>query len=258
MYVFPMAGLSRRFTEAGYTVPKFMLPAGPMNLFQHSIHGFREAFETESFLFIYLGATCSDAFILDSAAAIGLRPENVRLARLDQPTDGQATTVAEGLAVAGVSVDEPLTIFNIDTIYSDFAQPDFSGRGPVDGYLDVFVGEGTHWSFVRPKIEGERLGEAIEVTEKIRISNLCSSGLYHFARAGSFMKEFDAIRSRSVHELQGNERYIAPLYNAMIQKGQTVYYRVIRSDSIQFSGTPAEYHRFLADNGYPENAPPVG
>ncbi|AYC99592.1 capsular biosynthesis protein [Neorhizobium sp. NCHU2750] len=245
MYVFPMAGLSRRFTEAGFTVPKFMLPAGSMNLFQHSVYGFRDAFADEKFLFVYLGATCSEEFILESSDAIGLRAENVKLARLDNPTDGQATTVARGLEVGGVSPDEPITIFNIDTIYSGFEQPDLSKFANVAGYLDVFVGDGDHWSFVRPKHTDENIGEALEVTEKVRISNLCSSGLYQFASAATFMNEFDAIRNRPVAELQGHERYIAPLYNAMIQKGKTVVYRVMDADNIKFSGTPAEYRHFL-------------
>lgn len=249
MYVFPMAGLSRRFTEAGYTVPKFMLPAGSMNLFQHSVHGFRDAFAQETFLFVYLSASCSEEFILGSCEAIGLRSENVKLARLDNPTDGQATTVARGLEVGGVSPDEPVTIFNIDTIYSGFEQPNLSHFDNVAGYLDVFVGEGDHWSFVRPKNAVENIGEALEVTEKIRISNLCCSGLYQFASASLFMDEFDAIRNRPVVELQGRERYIAPLYNAMIQKGKTVLYRVMDEGNIKFSGTPAEYRHFLTQIG---------
>ena len=47
MIVIPMAGMSRRFTEAGYTLPKYMLPAHQRSLFAHAVDSFRHYFKTE-------------------------------------------------------------------------------------------------------------------------------------------------------------------------------------------------------------------
>ena len=38
--IFPMAGLSERFTRAGFTVPKYMLQAHGRSLFRHAVEGF--------------------------------------------------------------------------------------------------------------------------------------------------------------------------------------------------------------------------
>jgi hypothetical protein len=48
-----------------------------------------------------------------------------------------------------------------------------------EGYLEVFRGEGDNWSFVRPIAE-----ESTQIdltTENTPISDLCCTGLYHFA-----------------------------------------------------------------------------
>src|ERR1700712_1024260 len=52
MIVIPMAGNSRRFTEAGYDRPKFMLMLSGESLFAHSVRSFERYFAEEEFLFI--------------------------------------------------------------------------------------------------------------------------------------------------------------------------------------------------------------
>lgn len=255
MFVFPMAGLSSRFTKAGYKKPKYMLDAGGMTLFEHSIAGFSAYFEAEPFLFISLKDVVDPAFIREKCRRQGLPDDHIIIAELGAPTDGQATTVACGLADISVAEAEPLTIFNIDTIYSGFQHPALPDAPDVAGYLDVFEGPGEHWSFVRPQHSDEQFGRAVEVTEKHRISNLCSTGLYHFRSAGLFQEEFAAIRDVPASELQGNERYIAPLYDRMIKNGKQVFYRVIDPQSVQFSGTPDEYAQFVAQNGWEPERP---
>lgn len=255
MFVFPMAGLSSRFTRAGYAKPKFMLDAGGMTLFEHSIAGFSEHFENERFLFIFLKGSVDADFIREKCRGQGLREDNILLAELDAPTDGQATTVAEGLYKIGVASSEALTIFNIDTIYNSFSHPALPDSSMISGYLDVFEGDGDHWSFVRPDKEGSAIGRALEVTEKVKISNLCSSGLYHFHSAQVFLDEFEEIRGVPKSDLQGNERYIAPLYNRIIERGGVVYFRKIDGKNVQFSGTPDEYRNFAIMNGWMPEEP---
>jgi hypothetical protein len=245
MFLFPMAGLSSRFTAAGFAQPKYMLRAGDRSLFEHSISGFSAYYENTPFLFIYLADVVDPSFILEGCERRGLPLANVRLAGLPAPTDGQAATVAQGLAIAGIDRCEPITIFNIDTMYRTFRQPQFALDPSVDGYLDVFHAQGDHWSFVRPVGEGREQGFACEVTEKRRISDLCSTGLYHFREAGLFLDAFEEIKGVALDHLPGRERYIAPLYNQLIEKGRKVGYRVIPGQDVRFSGTPAEYCDFV-------------
>ena len=198
MFIFPMAGLSNRFRAAGYTVPKYMLPAGDRSLFEHSISGFRRYFEAETFLFVYLASEVGRDFILNGCNRRGIPRRHTVLIELREPTSGQASTVKMGLEMAQVGTSEPITIFNVDSTYRSFTKPSFDLSEDVAGYLDVFAGTGDHWSFVRPAEEvppGRRASSW--KFGKGRISDLCSTGLYHFGSAEFFERLCGQREARS-------------------------------------------------------------
>jgi dTDP-glucose pyrophosphorylase len=232
--VFPMAGLSSRFTRAGYDRPKWMLPLAGRPLLDWSLLGFAEMFGSETFLLIHLDMPGVADFVRQRAAAIGIR--KLEMVALPHPTRGQAETVLLGLDGFGVPDAEPVTIFNIDTIRPGVSKAAFDGR---DGWLECFEGEGDHWSFVRPGPDGT----ALQVTEKVRVSSLCCSGLYHFGSAALFRQAYAAeLAAPSTNEL-----YVAPMYQHLITAGQDVAYGTVPLEQIFFSGTPAEYEALLAD-----------
>ena len=70
MIVFPMAGLSSRFTKAGYDRPKWMLPLAGRPLLDWSLLGFSEMFESETFLLIHLDRPGVTEFVCARAEAI--------------------------------------------------------------------------------------------------------------------------------------------------------------------------------------------
>jgi hypothetical protein len=88
-----------------------------------------------------------------------------------------------------------------------------------------------------------------EVTEKIRISDLCSTGLYYFRSTGMFFDLYAGIAGRDPATLQGGERYIAPLYNTAIREGRDIRYALIGRDEVRFCGTPDEYEALKAGRG---------
>lgn len=242
MIVLPMAGLSSRFFKAGFAVPKYMLTLQDRTVFAHAICSFEAYFETESFLIICRDVYDTPAFVARECAALGIPDQNLFIVTLTEETGGQAETVAKGLEQVTVAADEPLTIFNIDTFRPGFDHPDGFDIHAVDGYLEVFRGPGTHWSFVKPDLDDPEAHRALEVAEKVRISDLCSTGLYYFRRADLFAQLYGTIATRDPATLQGGERYIAPLYNIALQDGRDIRYRVINSDDVLFCGTPDEYH----------------
>lgn len=237
MIVMPMAGLSSRFTKAGYTKPKYMLEAFDKPLFDYALESFQEQFETESFLFICRELQDTPTFIEERCKLLGIKDFEISV--LDQPTDGQAETVALGLAMSKRSGD-PITIFNIDTFRSNFKFPDFIED--CDGYLEVFEGEGDNWSYAKPKGDGSN--QVIETAEKNPISNLCSTGLYYFKSGQDFLELFEAAKNIDSARVN-NEYYIAPLYNLLIQKGADIRYDIVPFEDITFCGVPAEYDAFL-------------
>lgn len=235
MIVIPMAGRSQRFFDAGYDRAKYELPLQGRSVFAHAVGSF-EAVLGEAGLLV-IAAREAEAFVRAECAAMGIA--GLRLALLDAPTRGQAETVELGLAQAGVGDGEPITIFNIDTFRPGFRWPGAPLDG-MDGWLEVFRGSGANWSYVRPADGPEPL--ALETTEKRPISDLCCTGLYHFARAG----DFRAALAEEHHAPQAPELYVAPLYNALIRRGARIGYSLIERQQVVFCGVPAEYEALRA------------
>lgn len=243
MIIFPMAGLSSRFQKAGYTMPKYMLPLGTGSMLQAVVRGFSTIRDTEPFMFICRDVVETKSFVQNQLSAFAEGPKDVRIVILDKETSGQAETVYLGLKHAGVDEGTPITIFNIDSQHQQFRYPTEFDLASVDGYLEVFRAEGDHWSFVLPDSASGRIGAVAKVAEKRRISDLCSTGLYYFKRAGLFMELFEETLSAKLQDLEGGERYVAPLYNSAVKRGYDIRYSEISSDAIAFTGTPAEYEQ---------------
>ena len=239
MIVIPMAGLSRRFSEAGYRLPKYMLDLHGRSVFAHAVSSFEAYFGLEPFLFIARDEAGTPAFIERETAALGVARAQTVI--LSEPTRGQADTVMLGLDEAGVSRDEPLTIFNIDTIRPGFRHPDAPWAAAAAGYLEVMHGDDPGFSYVRtdPCFSDERV---LETAEKRVISNLASTGLYQFRTAQLFADAFNAQAGRGA---SAGELYIAPLYNALIGRGLPVHHRRVPEREVIFCGTPAQYEALL-------------
>jgi hypothetical protein len=242
MIVVPMAGLSARFTAAGYDRPKYMLPLKGRPLFVHAVESFAAYLASEPFLFIYREVQGTGEFVQARAAAMGIRAAT--FVALDAPTEGQADTVAIGLDRGGVAADAPITIFNIDTFRPGFRYPAIASDPQAAGYLEVFEGEGANWSFVRPDPADPRW--VAETAEKKAISNLCCTGLYQFRRAGDFRDALAAGRTDDTLRGPKAELYVAPLYNWLIRRGAKIGYDVIPAQDVIFCGVPAEYEALRA------------
>jgi hypothetical protein len=242
MILIPMAGQSRRFREAGYGRPKYELPIGGESLFACCLRSFARYFGSERFVFVHLDGIDAERFIARECARLGIADYlGVALAR---PSGGQAESVLLGLRGAGYSGAESLLIFNIDTIRPGYRFPPEADH--ADGYLEVFHGEGEHWSFVRPAAAFSMRVAA--TTEKQRISDLCCTGLYHFSRAADFAAACErALGDADGYRSRWGELYIAPLYNDLIAAGRRVLYHVTPRDEVHFAGTPAEYDALLAN-----------
>lgn len=249
MIVIPMAGASSRFAKAGYPVKKYRLMAHGHTMFAWAACSFQEQFSQEDFLFICLAEDSARAFIDEECAKVGL--QRYRIVELDQPTKGQAHTVHAGLMALGAMDDQPLTIFNIDTIRRHVRIP--PELFPMDGYIETFRGEGSAWSFVVPG-PGQSV---LRTTEKVRVSDQCSTGLYHFGGCRTFCRFYEqVIATPQEFEKNWGEHYIAPMYNLLIQAGLRVKYAEMPKSDIAFAGTPDEYEEFKARQTIPPGKVP--
>lgn len=237
-----MAGLSSRFKNAGYDLPKYMLEAHGKTLFSHSLESFNRYFSHEFFLFVVIDVFNSVSFVKDQCSILGIK--NYSVVCLNGPTGGQAETVFLGLKHAEVSADEPLLIFNIDTFRPGFSWPSELDLKCIDGYLETFIGSGANWSNVLP---ADPILKTVKLTaEKQEASEYCCTGLYYWRRCSDFCEIFERYQKKHSSDLQGGEYYIAPMYNDLISDGKDVRYTVIDSDQVIFCGVPKEYISFLS------------
>ncbi len=240
MFVIPMAGESRRFRDAGYAQPKFELLAHGASLFDHAVNSFSTYFRTDSFLFVVRGDE-AEGFVRNRCDALAM--ERTDIVTLDRVTSGQAETVLYGLDKSGVEGAESIAIFNIDTFRPGYRKPPLVTDWNTDGYLEVFRGSGLNWSFVAPDPKNPL--RVAETVEKRPISDLCCTGLYYFRSADDFRWAYrNPGPPRS--EAESRERYVAPLYNALIAKGRAIGFEIIDSEDVIFCGTPQEYARVQA------------
>lgn len=233
-----MAGLSSRFSKAGFVLPKYMLYVCNRSLFNIAVSSFRKYFDTCDFVFVARDVFDTRTFIETECQQMGIKSHKIVM--LEHPTRGQAETVMIGLKEANVSENENILIFNIDTFRPNFTFP--SQIGEWDGYLEVFKGSGSNWSYAKT-MNNQDDAPVIETAEKQEISNNCSTGIYYFKTVESFLYAYGS----GTIDVNGSikELYVAPLYNRLIKSGANIHINVIGRDEVIFCGVPDEYYDYL-------------
>ena len=229
--IITMAGAGSRFKQAGYNQPKYEIEACGNNLFSwamKSLDNFRSV--TNTFIFIARQEDNARNFIVEQCRQTGI--SRFEILEIEGLTDGQATTAI----LAEEHIADPaqaIAIYNIDT-YVDpaFLKPEMI-KG--DGWIPCFPGPGSHWSFARI----DKAGKVVEVREKKRVSPHATIGLYWFSSFNLYKHIYQQYYQDS-STLEKGEKYIAPLYNQMIQDGNDVYIEEIPLNAVHGLGTPDE------------------
>lgn len=225
-----MAGEGSRFRDVGVNKPKHRISINGESMFWYSMRSLTSFFD-EEFVFVCLEAHDDRPFIRSECARLGI--EHYDIVEIPEITDGQATTVMK--AKEHVSSDEGILIYNIDTYIEEDVIKKETVRG--DGWIPVFRTEGDRWSFT--ELDGEQVSR---VAEKERISDLATAGLYYFGQLSDYTAAY-AERGDSIKAEYG-EKYIAPLYNWLIENGKTVYPEIIPEDRVHVLGTPEDLISF--------------
>ena len=238
--VITMGGLGMRFRKAGYTVPKYQIMAKGKTLFEWSmisLAGFADIADSYIFIVMQDENTDVEAFIKENCEKLGIR--NYRIIVIDHLTDGQATTAM--LAKKYWHPDHALMIYNIDTYVEAGAMNASQLKG--DGFIPCFHGEGDHWSFVRTNAAGR----AVEIKEKVRISDNCTVGAYYFRTCRLYEELYEEFYSDPavLETIVNHEKYIAPLYDYLLKKNGEIYISDIRPGQVHVLGTPEELQAFL-------------
>ena len=232
--VITMAGKGQRFIDAGYKVPKYMIKVKGKTLFEWSMESLTDFNDDDvKYIFIVRKEDNSKDFIKNKMNEIGVN--NIEVCEIDNLTDGQATSAM--IASKYWKEDDELFIYNIDTYVEAGEMKKSAIKG--DGFIPCFHAEGDHWSFVKLNSEGE----AVEIREKKRISDNCTIGAYYFKTCNLYESLYNEFYKDSKN-IEKGEKYIAPLYNFLIEKGGKVEISIIDSEKVHVLGTPDELEEF--------------
>lgn len=238
--IITMAGLGKRFHDVGYQVPKYQIQVKGKTLFEWSMDsllGFNEP--STRYIFIVQKEDSAKAFLEEKCRQYHVG--DYKVIELEQVTDGQATTCMQ--AIPYCEKHDPIMVYNIDTYVEPYEMSTECIRG--DGFIPCFEAEGTHWSFV----ETDDAGKAVCVKEKERISDHCSVGAYYFRTSELYKNLYEEYYGTGP-KLVKNEKYIAPLYNLMIEKGMNVRIQELDRKKVHVLGTPEELNIFAGgDSG---------
>lgn len=233
--IITMAGLGSRFRKAGYACPKYMIEAKGKTLFEWSMDslvGYND--HVSKYVFVVRKEDNTETFIKEKMLKYGI--SNVEVIGIDYLTDGQATTCM--LAIPYCDPEKSILVYNIDTYVEPYELKYQDIRG--DGQIPCFHADGDHWSFVKL----DKFGRAVEVREKKRISDNCTLGAYYFSSASLYKSLYEEYYKDDCN-MENNEKYIAPLYNFMIEKGMSVTISIVDNKKVHVLGTPEELQIFL-------------
>lgn len=201
-----------------------------------SLDGYKDM--AGQYIFIAMADETVDvkSFIDEHCKELGI--ENYHLIVLDYLTDGQATTAM--LASEYWNPEHGLLIYNIDTYVEPGQMNSRELRG--DGFIPCFKAPGDHWSFVRLNDRDE----VVEIKEKQRISDNCTLGAYYFSSCALYQRLYDEFYTNRKNLIKG-EKYVAPLYDYLLQKNGKIYISNIDPSHVHVLGTPEELQTFLKE-----------
>jgi NDP-sugar pyrophosphorylase family protein len=171
--VLPIAGNGKRFSQAGYTVPKPFIPVKGMTMIERCIENLPKA---DKVVLIHLQDHVSHAVTI----------HGVKRVSLPAVTRGEACTVLRSRDE--VPKDSELIVADCDQ-WLDWSPDHFLSyvrSTKCDGAMTIFHGLRSHWSFVH--LSPDMWVES--VVEKVPVSDHAVAGVRYWRNAG---KAFDAI-----------------------------------------------------------------
>lgn len=212
--VIPMAGLGKRFSDAGYTVPKPFLPMHEGETMIEAVVSNLGRSHNFCYTFVVNGLQIDTR---ELSAKLDRQFIDYQIKEITYVPYGPAHSA--WLAKNLIDAELPLIITNCDQIIEDFniyAFNEFCKVKEADGVIGVFHS-------CSPKNSYIELGEdnkVIRVKEKEVISRIATNG-FHWWKRGSYF--IDSVELMSNYkDTVNNEYYVAPSYNYMLQKGMKV------------------------------------
>jgi NDP-sugar pyrophosphorylase family protein len=233
--VVPMAGRGKRFSDAGFLLPKPLIDVAGKKMIDVVYNNVKPAINHQ-FIFIVLEEHIQkynvDAFLKS------LNPKNI-VVSINHVTNGAAETVLAGKEF--FNDNNELMIVNSDQ-FIDININDYINFSYIDGKIMTMYANDPKWSYVSL----DDHNNVVQLKEKEVISSNATVGIYNFKRGKDFVKYAERMINKNLRV--NNEFYVAPVYNEMILDKCKINTFNISSDlqAMYGLGTPEDLSLFLA------------
>jgi dTDP-glucose pyrophosphorylase len=231
--IFGLCGEGKRFKDAGYTIPKYLIPVDGVPMIYHAVDSLR----IPGTIYFVVKKQHLEEYPFLEKMLLGLGD---KIVICDGSTDGAACSLL--LAENYIDdLDAPLISVNCDQ-YLKWNPDRFINTltsNPGVSYIVTFDEADPKCSYIRKNDKDN----VVEVREKKVISNEATIGVYHWASSREFF--LDAKQMILDGAKENNEYYVAPVYNYTIYRGLTVTSFKLDREEFWPIGTPADLEIFL-------------
>ena len=226
--VLPMAGRGSRFANAGYTIPKPLIPVHGIPMIKVVVDNLAPKCE-HRFIFI---AQNEHIAKYDLNTKLKSYAKNVEIIGIDGITEGQVCSVL--LAKKFFDNDEPLMSANSDQ-WIDFDIND------LDGMIMTMKANDPKWSYAKT----DENGFVTETAEKKVISTDATVGIYNFKHGKDLVRSAEQMIKDDIRV--NGEFYTCPAYNYLIKEGKKIGIYSIGEEynGMYGLGIPSDLEKFL-------------
>lgn len=230
--VIPMAGRGTRYADQGYATPKPLIEIKGKPMLWYAFQSLKNLNYSKA-IFIALREH-QEKYDLSNLIRNQIT-DAFELVLIDDVTEGQLCTVL--CAARHFEPGQGLLIAASDSyVVSELNTDILMNKDRCEGIISVADLPGDRWSFAK----ADDQGFVTEVTEKVRISNHASTGLYYFNDSAHFLIEANSMINSG--ERTKGEFYVMPLYNRYLNAGKKI--RLSLADEMWDLGTPEAKQRF--------------
>lgn len=231
--VVPMAGRGSRLASGGYGLPKPLVPVAGKPMLAWVLESLAHL-DVKRLVCVALAEHARDHAITELVT--DLWPGEAVVDVVDEVTDGQLCTVLA--ARQWFEGERDVLICPCDTVIdtATLAQAMAERDERCAGIVSVTHQRGEQWSFVRLAPDGG----VVEVAEKRRISDLVSTGFYHFASGRQLVELGDRFVSGG--QRTRGEYFVIPVYGELVEQGARV--EACYTDAMWDLGTPEGVRNF--------------
>lgn len=235
--VIPMVGLGKRFSDAGFSLPKPLIMVNNKPIIQRALDSFNIK---ANFIFILRKTEHSHKLsnILNS-----LKP-GCKIIEIDYLTRGSVESIL--LSKDLIDNDDDLITTNCDQeIFWDIHKfLNFCIESKCDGavvtypYDDIVVGEKSPYSF----IQLNNLGEGSRLEEKLAISDKALCGIHYWKHGRDFVSSAEELIK--CNDKVNNEFYVSKTYNYLIKNGKIIKNYELDKHKFFSLGTPEDVYYY--------------